>query len=210
MKKKIAKSFVFIFLLGFLSYAQDNKPVRLIEEKQKKRTIIYVQNDTDIEKSVFLKVNPIGYRRSANKPIIKTIPAKSKVQMMILIPLTDVDSHYTFDLIVNKELETMKVDRSKNLQKQAPVSSIMRSETIIFTKNDCEKCAILISKLKEKHIKFREVNIDAKNRYRDYLWELLNIDGYDKNSVGVPLAVVKGKLKYPIDDLDKFILKLNE
>ncbi len=209
LEKNVVTLLIFIFLFGFASYTQE-KPVRLIEEKQKKRTILYVQNDTDTEKSVFLKVNPTGYRRSANKPIIKNIPAKGKVQMMILIPLTDAESYYTYDLIVNEELETMEVNRNSASQKQAPVSSIMRSETIIFTKTDCEKCTVLISKLKEKHIKFREVNIDTKNRYRDYLWELLNKDGHDKNIVGVPIAVVKGVLQYPIDDLDRFVLNLKK
>ncbi len=208
-KGNIISLFIFILLYGFIGYTQE-KPVRLVEEKQKKRTILYVQNDSETDKSVFLKVNPTGYRRSAQRPIIKTIPAKNKVQMLILIPLTDVASHYTYNLVVNEELETIDVDRSKNPKKQAPVSSIMRSETIIFTKIDCEKCTILISKLKEKHIKFREVNIDTQNRYRDYLWELLKKDGYNKNIIGVPLAVIKGKLKYPIDNIEDFISQLNK
>ncbi|GAA4277788.1 hypothetical protein [Aquimarina mytili] len=104
-------------LFGFISYSQE-KSLRLIEDKQKKRTILYIQNDTDTEKSVFLKINPIGYRRSANKPMIKIIPAKSKVQMLILIPLADVESHYTYNLIVNDKLETIDVKRSKELKKK--------------------------------------------------------------------------------------------
>ncbi|GAA4270950.1 glutaredoxin domain-containing protein [Aquimarina gracilis] len=207
LTKKIALVFISIFGFNFTIFSQE-APVRLIEEKQKKRTILFIQNDTDTEKSVFLKITPTGYRRSANKPIIKIIPAKSKVQMMILIPLTDVESYYTYDLIVNEQLEAIKVNRNNTPQKQASVSSIMKSETIIFTKNDCEKCIFLISKLKEKHIKFREVNIDKKNRYRDYLWELLDQNGYDKNSIGVPLAIVKKTLQYPINDVDDFILTL--
>ncbi len=195
---------IFIVLL-YTGIPAQEKSVRLVEEKQKKRTIIYVQNDTDTDKSVFLKVNPVGYRKSAQRPIIKNIPAKSKVQMMILIPLTDVESNYTYDLIINQELETIDVDRSKSPKKEAGVASILKAENIIFTKKDCEKCIILISKLKAKHIKFREVNIDTKNRYREYLWELLEQDNYDKNTVGVPLGVIKGKLYYPIDDLEGFV-----
>jgi len=116
VKKNTIILFV-IFLVGFLSYSQE-KSVRLVEEKQKKRTILYVQNDSDIEKSVFLKVDPVGYRKSAQRPIIKNIPPKGKIQMMILIPLTDVDSHYTYRLIVNDELETIDVKRSKGLKKK--------------------------------------------------------------------------------------------
>ncbi len=109
--------FTFVLFFHFTIYAQE-KPVRLVEEKQKKRTIIYVQNDTDTDKSVFLKVNPTGYRRSAQRPIIKNIPAKGKIQMLILIPLTDVESYYTYNLVVNEELETMDVKHDKSLKKK--------------------------------------------------------------------------------------------
>ncbi len=120
MRKSIATLF-FIVFFGFLSHSQE-KPVRLVEEKQKKRTILYVQNDTDNEKSVFLKVNPIGYRRSAQRPIIKKIPAKSKIQILILIPLTNVKSYYTYSLVVNDKLDTIEVQRNKGLKKKDSIN----------------------------------------------------------------------------------------
>lgn len=110
LTKNILFFCLFIMISNPFAYAQ-KKPVRLIEEKLKKKTILYVQNDTNSEKSAFLKVNPIGYRRSANKPILKIIPPKSKVQMIILIPLTDVESHYTYDLIINDNLKTIEAKR---------------------------------------------------------------------------------------------------
>ncbi|WP_106794641.1 hypothetical protein [Aquimarina sp. Aq78] len=117
LKKSFISLSILFFLISCTSYAQE-KPVHLVEEKQKKRTIIYVQNDTDTNKSVFLKVNPTGYRRSAQRPIIKNIPAKGKIQMLILIPLTNIESHYTYNLIVNEELETIDVKHSKSLKKK--------------------------------------------------------------------------------------------
>ncbi|OED45401.1 hypothetical protein AB832_01360, partial [Flavobacteriaceae bacterium (ex Bugula neritina AB1)] len=158
------KNLLFYILLSLLvsfivSYSQEQKSVHLVEVEQKKRTIIYVQNDTNEDKSVFLKVNPIGYRKSAQRPIIKKISANSKKQMMILIPLKNIESSYTYTLIINDELEVIDIDRSKNLKKEALVSSILKSELIVFTKKRCKKCEILITKLKQKHIKFRDVNI---------------------------------------------------
>lgn len=109
--KKITPLIILLFYC--LSISAQEKPVYLVEEKLKKRTILYVQNDTDKNKNVFLKVNPTGYRKSAHRPIIKNIPPKSKLQILILIPLTDVDSHYTYNLIVNEEAETIDVKRKK-------------------------------------------------------------------------------------------------
>ncbi len=115
--KNIRIAFLFIFLFGFMGFSQ-RKLVRLIEDKQKKRTILYIQNDTNEDKSVFLKIKPTGYRRSAQRPIIKNIPAKTKVQILILVPLADVISHYTYDLIVNEKLDIIEVERIKNSQKK--------------------------------------------------------------------------------------------
>lgn len=107
----------FLFMISFSSFSQEKRDeVRLIEEKLRKRTIIYIQNDAETAKSVFLKINPTGYRRSAQRPIIKMIPPKSKVQMCILIPLTDVPSSYTYQLIVNDELENINTKRGKELK----------------------------------------------------------------------------------------------
>ncbi|WP_438424740.1 hypothetical protein [Aquimarina macrocephali] len=117
LKKNFIPLSIIIILISCTSYAQE-KPVRLVEEKQKKRTIIYVQNDTDTDKSVFLKVNPTGYRRSAQRPIIKNIPAKGKIQMLILIPLTNIESHYTYNLVINEELESIDVKHGKSLKKK--------------------------------------------------------------------------------------------
>ncbi len=200
-------SFLFSFLVFTPFYSTliaQEKAIRLIEEKLKKRTILYVQNDADSDKSVFLKINPTGYRRRAQRPVLKIIPAKTKVQMMILIPLTDVPSSYTYTLIVNDKLETMEIDRSKEPKKEAPLSSILRSEIIIFTKENCKKCTSLITKLQQKHIQFREVNINSRSRYLEYLWELLEQKGYTKNTVQLPLSLKKGKLIHPISNLDSF------
>ena len=117
MQKKHLYNYLFLLFLcfSFVSIGQE-KPVRLVEEVLRKRTILYVQNDTDTNKSVFLKIDPIGYRKSAHKPIIKNIPPKSKVQMIILIPLADVQSSYTYNLIVNDELENIDAKRVKKNQ----------------------------------------------------------------------------------------------
>jgi len=110
---KIAPVLFVFFLMLTTSWSQEQKKeVFLVEEKQKKRTILYVQNDSDQEKSIFLKVNPTGYRRSAQRPILKIIPSKSKIQMVILIPLPDTEAHYTYDLIVNDK--TQSIDAKRN------------------------------------------------------------------------------------------------
>ncbi len=106
---KISKTHYFIFFIFstvFTISAQETA-VRLIEEVQKKRTLLFIQNDSETEKSIFLKVNPNGYRKSAQRPVLKMIPSKSKIHVMTLIPLKDSISTYTHTLIVNEELRNI-------------------------------------------------------------------------------------------------------
>lgn len=198
----------FISLIGYIANAQE-KSVRLVEEVQKKRTILYVQNNTETEKSVFLKVNPKGYRKSAQRPIIKKIPPKTKSQMMILIPLTDTISSYTYNLIVNDDLQTIELDANKNAKKEASAQAILQSENIIFTRKKCDECHALLTKLNSLSIDFKAVDLDTQSQYKTYLLKLLHTINENENTIHTPVAILKGKLIYPIEDIDKFILMLN-
>ena len=104
-----SKKHVFVFFMFSIVFtiSAQKKPVRLIEEVQKKRTLLFIQNDSETEKSIFLKVNPNGYRKSAQRPVLQMIPPKSKTHVMTLIPLKNTVSHYTHTLIVNEELRNI-------------------------------------------------------------------------------------------------------
>jgi len=192
-------------LLLFFSFAvfSQEKSVFLIEEKLKKSTIVYVQNDTDTNQSVFLKINPIGYRRSAQKPIIKNIPAKGKIQMTTLIPLADQESSYTYDLIVNKELENIDVKRQKSKSKEVPPQTVSKYKLFVFTAQNCKRCDSLKHKLNDKKIKFLEVNIDGKNNLLSpVFWRKRLEEGYTRENIKLPFAKKDNKLFYPIEDFD--------
>ena len=182
------------------------KQVRLVEDIQKKRTIIYVQNDTDSDKSVFLKINPIGYRRSAQRPIIKNIPANSKVQMIILIPFTDVKSSYTYNLIVNEELQNIDAKRQKQNSKETSISNTSKYDLLIYTEQNCTTCDTLIQKLKDKKVDFLEIDIDSKNNLlTPQFWDAMYFKGYNRKRMRIPFAKKNGRLYHPINDFDKFI-----
>ncbi|MDH7444424.1 hypothetical protein [Aquimarina sp. 2201CG14-23] len=196
--------YILCILCYTIGFAQE-KAVHLVEEVQKKRTILYVQNDTNAEKSVFLKINPVGYRRSAQRPIIKTIPANSKIQMLTLIPLTDVASSYTYDLIVNAELQNIDVKKEKTKDVSSTPSS-SKYGLLIYTEKDCATCDTLIQKLKNKKIDFIEIDIDSKhNQLSPQFWDSMYFKGYNRKNIRIPFAKKGNKLHHPITDFDKFI-----
>ncbi len=190
-----------------ISFAQD-KAVILVEKKLPKRTILYAKNTTDSPQNIFLKVNPTGYRKSSSRPLIKTIPAQMELEMITLIPLKDVTSSYTYTLIVNDKPNTIEVHRSEGPKKEANTADIMKTDFVIFTKNECEKCEKILEGLQEKHIPYREINIDTRTRFYDYFWELLKKDGYKEKEIIAPVLVLGGTLKYPIHDVSAVLLEV--
>lgn len=88
--------------------------VKLIEEKTAKRHFIYAENTTNENRSVFLKVMPKGYRRRANRPIIKLTPPKSKVLLVTLIPLKDSVPSYKLIFTANKEPQSINATKVKS------------------------------------------------------------------------------------------------
>ena len=199
--------FIFLNTLFFTNILAQEKPVYLVEDVQKKRTIIYVQNDTNSDKSVFLKINPIGYRRSAQRPIIKNIPANSKVQMLILIPFTDQKSSYTYDLIVNNELENITANRKKRTPKKVPPQTVSKFKLFVYTSPNCKRCDTLRQKLKEKEVKFLEVDINGKNNLpiSSFFWRKMKDQGYTRENIELPFVKTNKRLFYPIENLDEFV-----
>ena len=103
------KPLLTLVLLGcfyHFGYSQKNG-VSIIEEVTPKRTFLYAENIADTPKIVFLKVDATGYRRRSDRPLIETIAPKSKKLLITLIPLTNVESKYTYTYIVNDELENI-------------------------------------------------------------------------------------------------------
>ncbi|MFD2565369.1 hypothetical protein [Aquimarina rubra] len=195
-----------LLVLGSLSIYAQEKTVHLVEDVQKKRTTIYVQNDTDSDKSVFLKINPIGYRRSAQRPIIKNIPANSKEEMLILIPLTDVASSYTYDLVVNEELENIDVKRQKEKPKEVPPQTVSKYKLFVYTEQNCARCDSLKQKLNDKKVEFLEVDIDSRNNLLSpVFWRKMQEEGYTRENIELPFVKKNKKLYYPISDFDTFI-----
>ncbi|WP_378176997.1 hypothetical protein [Aquimarina sp. SS2-1] len=204
LKTCIYVLFSSVFLIPISTLGQD-KTVYLVEDVQKKRTIIYVKNDTDSDKSVFLKITPTGYRRSAQRPIIKNIPANSKEEMLILIPLTDVESSYTYDLVVNEELENIDAKQQKGKPKEIPPQTVSQYKLFVYTAQNCVRCDSLKQKLNDKKVQFLEVDIDSKNNLLSpVFWRKMNEEGYTRENIELPFVKKDKKLYYPILSLDEF------
>ncbi len=199
------------FILGVvgISVAQQNG-VTIVEKKDPKRHFLYAKNDADAPRNVFLKVTATGYRRRADRPIIKIIPPKSEVLMMTLIPLRDTISSYQYLFVANTEEENLGLVREKVPSESLGINEFIESRNLIFTKKGCDKCVALVSKLQQARKNFREVDISDKDWAFDYSLSYLRNRGQKMDTIALPMALLKGEVIQPIPDLNIFVKKVTE
>lgn len=137
-------------------YAQDAQIV-LSEKKRGKRIVLVAENKTTDTLNVFLMVISEGYRRSADRPVIKNIPPLSKTPMITLIELSNVPSSYAYELIINdKEYDLTSLPKKK----VNDIEKNINGKLVIFTKDECEKCVALSESLEMRKIGHRTFNIN--------------------------------------------------
>ncbi|GAA0726649.1 hypothetical protein GCM10009430_33850 [Aquimarina litoralis] len=94
-----------------------------------------------------------------------------------------------------------------------PPRTVSKHNLFVFISQDCKTCNTLIQKLKEKEVKFLEVDINGKNNLLSpVFWRKMKDQGYTRENIELPFAKTNKRLFYPIDDFDEFIeiLKLKE
>jgi glutaredoxin len=157
---------VFTLLLSLSTIAQNKHEFVSIEEKVTgKRVELFAVNTNNIAYDIFLKVDATGYRRSSARPIIKNIPANSKVRMITLVKLANTESNYKYTLVVNEvrfDLAMQKDDTGLNFKMDAS----LKSKTVnLFTKDNCLLCNQTKDVLANNKINYKEFNIDQDSTY---------------------------------------------
>jgi glutaredoxin len=195
------------FSIGFAQF--EDERVTLIEDKQPKRTILYVKNNTVTSLNVFLKVDGVGYRRSSDRPIIKDIPANEQVEMITLIPLRNEPSSYTHLLVVNDSEKNLTVEFEDDPELQ-DFMTLLNNDLVVFTKDECPRCDQMISLMQEEHTPFKVINIDDRKRYYDALYVLLKLENEEDYSVKLPIVRKRGEMIYPIWNVRQMAKLLSE
>jgi len=196
--------FTLLFISASASFAQFNDSrVTLIAEEEAKRTNLYVQNNTDKDLNIFLKIDGNGYRRSSDRPLITDIPANTKVFIKTLIPLTNESSSYTYLLVVNDEEKPIDVESGKRDPELDDFDLLLSNDLVVFTKDDCPRCDIMINLLSSQHTPHKVINVDDRKRYYDALYVLLKIEQEGDYAVKMPIVRKQGTMIYPIWDVKK-------
>ncbi|NND62658.1 MAG: hypothetical protein HKN48_05645, partial [Flavobacteriaceae bacterium] len=151
------KVFTIIFLLFASLVFSQSEAVVISEKKTGKRVVIFAENKSADTLNVFLMVHAKGYRRSADKPVLKDIPPKSSVPMITLIELSNVESNYTYELIINDKKKIYEFSYDREV---VDIENVLRDRIVMFTLSECEKCDALSTELETRRINHRVFNIE--------------------------------------------------
>lgn len=195
---------VFFLLCPLVVFSQ-TPDVELIEDKQPKRWTLYAQNNTDVEQEAFLLVQGEGFRRSADRPIIKKIPPQSKVVMTILIPLKDASPSYTKIFTFEEQLQTIRRRKGEGQKERVHLRPLNPEQLTVFTENDCEKCDYLINYLNTNRIKYRKLDIKKNDAVFDMMWSHLKDSVSGGELIKLPVLMHKKKMYFDIFSMKHFI-----
>ncbi|WP_397300848.1 hypothetical protein [Nonlabens ulvanivorans] len=96
---------------------QQPEGINITIEKGHKKITYYAENVTDNDLDLFFKVNSTGFRRSADRPMIETIPAKTKKALVTLIPLKGKDTTHTYIAVVTKKENNIELRKTDTIVK---------------------------------------------------------------------------------------------
>lgn len=146
-----------ILLTPILSWSQQDRII-ISEEKKGKRSVLNAENTTDETLNIFVLIDANGYRRSADKPIRVDVPAKRKIPIASLITLDQAHSSYTYELIINDNLDPTK--KLAYPKAASDVSRVIKGKLVIFSKAGCDRCTRLEEELKYRRIDFKNFKLD--------------------------------------------------
>jgi len=210
-KMKFSFSIILLLLVTLNCFSQnDHKYVKLTEQKKGKRVTLYAQNTDSIPYDIFLKVETKDFRRSSNRPVLRTIPPESKVKLLTLIQLTGSEGQYNSIFVVNEVAYKLEIFKDKEALEFKLDNAINNVKVDLFTKNDCSICPNAKTILNRNKIKFTEYNIDQDSTHYNNIIKAFKTKKGDNTLNHIPVLKVKDKVYNNIKTLKDFVEALKE
>lgn len=198
-------------LITLTSFAQNKHEfVKLTEEKKGKRLTLFATNTDSISYDLFLKVDTKDYRRSSNRPIIRTIAANSKIKLMTLIQLAGTEGNYDSVFVVNEVAYALDLDKDYETLDFKLDRAIKDKKVTLFTKDDCTICPDTKRILNNNKITYTEYNIDKDSTTYLKIIKEFKADKENRFQNQIPLLKVGNEVYNNIKSTEDFIGALRE
>lgn len=209
MKNYILLLLLTLFTIG-ANAQNDHKYIKLTEKIKGKRYELYIENTDSISYDIFLKVDTEDFRRSSERPILKTIPPKSKQRVLTMVVLNGKEGKYTYTLVINEVAYALQFDKDFELL-DTKIDETLTSKTVeIYTQNDCSICPDAKRILTKNKIGYQEYNIDQDTIHYNKLIKEFKTLKPNSAVNHIPILKVDNKVYNQIESLEDFIEALRD
>jgi glutaredoxin len=201
----LTKILLIVLLVSGLSGIAQESRIVISEKKTGKRLVLFAENRTLDTLNAFFMITSKGYRRSASKPVLKSIPPKQKAPMMTLIEITGQEQFYSYDLIVNEAENNLSLEFEGEAK---DIEQVIKDKLVIFTVSNCDKCRDLLAQLEAKHIRFQSFSLDTDALlYRQFIG-LIEQDFTAETRIRFPVIWNKDHVIFSYEDIETIAAKL--
>ena len=108
--------YLLLFTVLFTSLSiQEPDGIEISVRSEHKKIVYVATNVTDKPLDLFFKVDSEGFRRSADRPTITTIPAKSSKDLLVLIPKRNADTTHTYIAVVTAPQDNIQLRKTDTI-----------------------------------------------------------------------------------------------
>jgi len=196
LKKLLLVSLVICYTSSV--YAQDSI-IKIIEEKESNRLMLYALNETDIDYDVMITVEGVGFRQSSAKPRLTRVPATSKVNIARLTLIKGKFFDYSYKLVVNDSLSRRALRKQAKLIKVKP-----KKQITVYIPENCMSCDSIMKPLRDSKYVFTSHNLGEKPEIK----KQLGMPMAQLDSLQTPLFSIGGLIYPKVKNYDELMEKL--
>ncbi len=134
--------------------------VKLTEKIKGKRLELFAVNSGATSYNIFLRVETKDYRRSSSRPVLKTIPANSKVRLITMVKLNGKEGIYTTSFVVNEIAQGLSITKDHENFEVKFNNALHTKKITIYTKDTCDLCMDAKQLLDKHKIRYKELSIE--------------------------------------------------
>lgn len=192
--------FLALFLFVFSLQAQ-NKPIKIEDEIQKNRLVLFAVNENLQDFDILLTVKGTGFRQRAGNPRLTRIPGASRTQVQSLVIERGMQPLYTYTIVANDSLSRRVIKPEFTKIKIDPIKPIL-----LYQQEQCIACDTLISSLNKGTYKYKTINLsDNKEKATALKKYVIGLDTITK-----PIISLGGYIHTDIETYEQLLDKLNE
>ena len=191
--------------IGFSMFSQ-SVPVDVISEKTESGYTLKAINNTEVAREFTLTLTTENLNGYTN-PIKVVVPPKSTVTAAELtkVPNEYVNLKFKFSHKAIPAKKTTTAEAKKTKEGVMTSLKVTPEDIVVFTKEDCDICDVVISYLNENKINFKQINVSKNPENHRSMWDLVRIENPNAEKVSIPVFLVKGKLNYNEKDIQGFV-----